>query len=356
MSPSFPAASGGHPVGLEAIFASVGTVFFSVVAALAGGLLVLAFLAERASTGTPSWVSRISAAVAAREGGPLWGAFPFGVVLGGMLLALVGWRAAGAGGPLAVVGPMALALGVVLATLGGVMASALAHPTASERAAGVEDAIARPLPARTVFAHRRVLPGAFGSGPVGAVVVLVGGVVAVVGLPVATVWRALEGRSLDGVVSAQVPVLVAVVAMAAGAWLLRAESRNAVAAASGRVVRPRDAGEAVGAAAVLLALSAAADLGVPTALLAAAGAVTLVAARARLGAGGALLAVAGYAGVRVVVALVTGTLGASGVAPLLVPALLAAAAVEVALAVLGDRVLGVPAARPQAGLREFVAH
>lgn len=345
MSPSFPAASGGHPVGLEAILASAGTVFFSVVAALAGGLLVLAFLAERAATGTPSWVSRVSASVAAREGGPLWGAFPFGVVLGGLLLALTGWRAAHVGGPLEPAGSMALALGVVIATLGGVMASALAHPTASERAAGVEDAIARPLPARTVFAHRRVLPGAFGSGPVGAVVVLVGGVVAVVGLPVATMWRALEGRSLDGLASAQVPVLLAVVAMTAGAWLLRAESRNAVVAASGRVLRPREAGEAVGAAAVLLALSAAADLDVPTALLATAGAAALVAARARLGVGGAVLAVAAYAAVRLAVAVVTGTLGAGGVVPLLVPAVLAALAVEVALVVLGDRVLGVPAAR-----------
>jgi hypothetical protein len=238
---------------------------------------------------------------------------------------------------------MGLALGLAVALIGGVMASALAHPPAKlEQHA--DDVIAHPLPAHTTFGHRRVLPGAFGSGPVGAVAVLVGGIVALVGLPVAAMWRALEGRSLDGgVLAVQAPLLVAVTAMAAGAWLLRAESRNAVAAAQGVPVRARDLRETAGAAAVLLALSAAADLDAPALVVGLAAAAALVVARARLGVGGAVLVVAGYAGARVAVAAVTGTLTTGVLVPLLVPALLAAAAVEVALALLGDRVLGVPA-------------
>ncbi|WP_088318290.1 hypothetical protein [Kineosporia sp. R_H_3] len=340
-----PTHAAGQPIGLEAILNSLGTVFFSVVVALAAGLLVLAFLGERAATGTPSWVSRVSARLATRTGGPLWEPFPLAVALTGLAVALGGWRAADAGGPLAGAGTMGLALGLAVALLGGVMASALAHPPAKvERHA--DDVIAHPLPARTTFGHRRVLPGAFGSGPVGAVAVLVGGIVALVGLPVAALWRALEGRSLgDGVLAAQAPLLVAVTAMAAGAWLLRAESRNAVAAARGVAVRPRDLRETAGAAAVLLALSVAADLDAPVLVLGLAAGAALVVARARLGIGGAVLVVAAYAGARVAVAAVTGTLTSGPIVPYVVPALLGAAAVEVALVLLGDRVLGVPAAR-----------
>jgi hypothetical protein len=322
-----------QPFGLQSLFSAFPLAVFAVCLMFGTLLLVATFLAERRNTGEPSFISYHAARVARSLGRPLWEPLPYHVVLGGLALSLVGWRAITAGGPLRGLGdPLAL-LGLAVALVGGVMAGALAHPPAQLHLdPDADPEIAHPTPAHRHVSRRLHL----GAGPVSAVLIAGSGLAALVIAPVAIMMRLLAGNPSADASPAQAVLLSAVGLMCLGSWALHAEGLHAGPRRSGprpttlwsrlTVVLP-DAGEVAGAATALLGLSVGIDAGLPPAIAGTAGAVVLLVVRLRARRGSAVGAVAGYLLAWAIAVLATLTFSAP-VAPLGWQAVLAAVAVE----------------------------
>lgn len=337
-----------QPFGLSALGEVVGTVALTVAALVAAGILVAGFLAERRGTGRVSALSRW-AARAADGRGPLWEPLPFGAVLAGLGLALLGWRALLAGGPVHAFGTDLVVLGLIAAMLGGVLAGALAHPPAMV-AEHEPDQIAHPAPAHAVVRHTRL-----GAGPVSAPVIVVAGLVALLATPVAAAGRLVGGVAANDATAHQV-VVTAVLVICAGAWGLVIEGRSAAAGVG--VPRPRrvDVAEVAAGTSVLLAGSVLLDGGVPRVVVAAVGAVALVVVRARAGTGSAVLTAMAAIVLRLGAATLVWAFGAP-VAPLAWQALLASVGIEAAaalLSVIGGRQLAGGASAPGSVTRSSV--
>jgi len=319
-----------HPVGLPGLIGAVATAGGTLLLAAGAAVLVACYLADRRITGEPSFVSRFAVRVAGPDGSPIWEPLPFAVVLAGLLLALVGWRAGSAGGPLAGAASLVVALGIAVAVVGGVIASALAHPPVRVVGNAGLDAVSPQL-GHPVQAHRVVSRrGRLGAGPVGAVLITGGGALALLAIPVATVWRALQGTAMGSFTPAGGVALAAVGLVSLGVWLLRVEGRRVSASTAGRATR-LDVPEVLAATAVLLVLSAMTDAGAPPVAAGLAGVGALAVVRVRTGAGAALAAVVLYVAGRLAAATLALAFGAVLV-PLVGQAGLAALAIELVVA------------------------
>ncbi len=290
--------SAQRPVGLMAL----GDAFVSVIVTLAAAavvvVLVASFLAERRETGEPSFVTRWALRLAAPTGRPIWDRLPFLVVLAGLAVALLGWRALTGASAFPQAGVPLAAIGLAVALLGGVMAGAMAHPPRSVVEHGGGE-IAHPTPAHRVVVRR----GRLGAGPVGGALVVIGGALALVVVPVAATFRVMAGDAAADVMPAHELVVAAVGLITVGAWLLHAEGTVAAQRRTGARQRGADLAEAGAATAALLTLSVAVDSGLPAVLGGVLGLAGLLLVRVRAGAGAGLLAVLGYLVARLMVAV-----------------------------------------------------
>jgi hypothetical protein len=314
-----------HPVGLQAVSNAIDTAVMTFVILVSVVILVAGFLAERRTTGRPSFISRVAARWAGSTGTPLWERLPFRTSLVGLAAALVGWRISVGDGPLMSFGLDLAAIGLALSLLAGITAGALAHPPRSLEGHAAPD-IADPAPAHRIITLR----GRLGAGPIGAVLIGLGATVSLATHPLAAAWRFLQGTNPNSANPARDLILIAVGTICWGTWLLHGEGRAA--GRSPSETNPGaghhlDLGEMAGATSVVLWLSVVVDSGLMVAAAATAAVVVLIAVRLRTTAGGAALTVAAYIGVRLLAAVLAWSFG-SDVAPMAWQALVAALAVE----------------------------
>lgn len=292
-----------HPVGLQGIGESLTAGVIVIIAIACVLTFVLSFLAERRTTGRPSFVTTYARRMAARTNSPLWERLPLVVVLAGLAIALVGWRSLNADSALQPFGLDLSIAGLAITMLGGIVAGALAHPPRSVADHAADD-VAHPLPAHRVVTRR----GRLGAGPIGGPVVALGAALTLLVLPFATVWLAVTGSTATTAIWPHDLVLVGTLACCLGAWLLHGEARRATRAARlnddagpagrGGLLARIDLANVACAATVLLGLSVVADSGMSLAVLGVLGALALVVVRLESSTGAALLAAAGYVLIR----------------------------------------------------------
>jgi hypothetical protein len=313
------------PVGIQAVPVAIGAVIVTVAALSMMLVLIGTFLGERRMTGEPSLFSRLADGASSRTGVPVWTALPFAIMAGGLGLALIGWRAWSVGGP-AIIGLDLAIVGLSICVLGGVLAGALAHPP--QLTEDVPESIAHPV--RAHLWHRW-----FGAGPIGAVLVIVGGLAALLATPVVAVWRVVSGGAPEMSVPAHTIVVIGVVLATVGTWMVHIEGTRA-ARREATPVEPRwipGVVEALGGAMVLAAMSVALDSQTPVAVVGIIGLVALILVRLRATVGAAVLATAIYFFLRGTAAVLTLQFG-EPVVPLWWQTILAAAAVEIVVGAL----------------------
>jgi hypothetical protein len=320
-----PLPLAGAVVGIQAVPVAIGVVITTVVVLSMMGIFVGSFLGERRLSGEPSVLSRLAVWAGKRSGLPLWAALPYAVMAAGLGLALLGWRVWSVGGP-DVIGVDLAVVGLSITVLGGILSTALAHPP--KLAQDVPGDIARPVPA-----HR--WRPRFGTGPVGAVLVLVGGLTAVLATPVVAVWRVVSGSPPETTFIAHSVVLAGVGLATVGVWSVhvegaRAARREGLESTASWVGR---AMEVLSGAIILLGLSVALDSAAPVELIGILGLIALLTVRIRSAGGTALASVGAYLTLRGLASVLTLQF-AGTVIPLWWQSIVAAVVVEIVVAAL----------------------